>query len=285
MKLNEDDLEWDLIVKSENEKFSFNLKLYYKYRDLLYLFVKRDIVSFYKQTVLGPIWYFLQPIFTTIVYTVIFGYISKISTDGIPGPLFYLVGITCWNYFSDTLLKVSTVFRDNSNLFSKVYFPRLILPLSIIFSNLIRFVIQFSLILILIGYYGYIGFDFPFNFYLTVIPFLVLLLAFFALGLGMIFAALTTKYRDLIFLLNFGIQLLMYGTTVVYPLSSLTGNLKIMVSLNPLTHIIEGVRFCLLGRGDMYLDAILYIVFFILIIFLLGLYTFSKVEKSFVDTV
>lgn len=277
--------DWDIVISDKNNNFSLHLDDVWRYRDLLILFVKRDIVAFYKQTILGPVWYFVQPIFTVITYTFIFGRLAGISTDGLPKPLFYLAGVISWSYFSDCLLKTSTVFKDNANIFSKVYFPRLIMPLSIVISNLARFGIQMMLFAIIIAYYIIDGTTLHIDANILLFPILVLLMAAQGLGWGMIVSALTTKYRDLALLLSFGIQLLMYSTTVVYPLSSLPLSIRNWVALNPLTPLVEGMRKSMLGVGDFTPGSLLYAGISTIVIFLAGILIFNKVEKNFVDTI
>jgi lipopolysaccharide transport system permease protein len=249
------------------------------------LLVKRDFVSFYKQTIFGPLWFFIQPIFTTIVFTFVFGNLAGISTDGIPQPLFYLAGITAWNYFSDCITKTSTVFKDNANIFGKVYFPRLIMPLSIVVSNLVRFLVQFLLFLSMLFYFKYSGSSIQFSWALWLFPLLLVLMAMLGLGLGLIITALTTKYRDLTFLVTFGVQLLMYTTTVIYPLSAAPNQFISLISLNPLTPIIEAFRLGFLGEGTFTLDSFLYSIGFIFVTFLFGVLIFNKTERNFVDTI
>lgn len=276
---------WDTVIKPQNSLFELPLRDLWHYRDLLILFVRRDFVSFYKQTILGPIWFFVQPLFTTIIYTFVFGNLAGISTDGLPKPLFYLAGITCWNYFAECLTKTSTVFKDNANIFGKVYFPRLIMPLSIVASNLIKFAVQFVLFAAAIVYFKVAGYDFEPNVYLLLFPLLVLLMALQGLGLGMIISALTTKYRDLSFLVGFGVQLLMYATTVIYPLSTAPEKYKALIAYNPMTAIIETFRYGFLGEGEFswyYLGVCGGVTLFIT---LLGVLIFNKVEKTFIDTV
>lgn len=277
--------EWDLIIRPKSNVFELKLGQVWKYRDLLMLLVRRDFVSFYKQTIFGPIWFFIQPIFTTAIFVFIFGNLAGISTDGIPMPLFYMVGITAWTYFSECLLKTSTVFSDNAHIFGKVYFPRLVMPISIVISNLIRFGIQAFLLVLLMVYYAFQGVDYIFTEYTALIPFLVILMAAQGLGLGIIVSSLTTKYRDLAFLLRFGIQLLMYMTTVVYPLSSLDGKVRNLVAFNPMTPIIEGLRLGLLGQGTFDWFALGYATGVTALILLTGVIIFNKVEKNFVDTI
>jgi lipopolysaccharide transport system permease protein len=277
--------EWDLVIEPQSSLFELNLKDVWRYRDLLWLLVKRDFVSFYKQTILGPLWFFIQPLFTTIIFTFIFGNLAGLSTDGLPQPLFYMAGITAWNYFADCLTKTSTVFRDNANIFGKVYFPRLIMPLSIVVSNLVRFAVQMLLFFMMIGYYAYTGADFQMNAYVLLFPVLVLMMALLGLGVGLIITALTTKYRDLAFLITFGVQLMMYATTVIYPLSAAPAAYKWVIELNPMTGIIEAFRYGFLGEGSLTLQTLGYSVIFTLVSLVLGVIIFNKTEKTFVDTV
>lgn len=277
--------EWDLVIEPQSSLLQLNLKDVWRYRDLLWLLVKRDFVSFYKQTILGPLWFFIQPLFTTIIFTFIFGNLAGLSTDGLPQPLFYMAGITAWNYFADCLTKTSTVFRDNANIFGKVYFPRLIMPLSIVVSNLVRFGVQMLLFFMMIGYYAYTGANFHLNAYVLLFPILVLMMALLGLGLGLIITALTTKYRDLAFLITFGVQLMMYATTVIYPLSAAPAAYKWVIELNPMTGIIEAFRYGFLGEGSLTLQTLGYSVIFTLVSLVLGVIIFNKTEKTFVDTV
>lgn len=277
--------DWDLVIEPQSSLFDLNLKDVWRYRDLLWMFVKRDFVSFYKQTILGPLWFFIQPLFTTIIYTFIFGGLANLSTDSLPQPLFYMAGITAWNYFSDCITKTSTVFKDNANIFGKVYFPRLIMPLSIVASNIVRFAVQLLLMLLMMGYYAWHGANFHITWAISLFPFLVILMALLGLGLGLIITALTTKYRDLAFLVTFGIQLLMYTTTVIYPLSSAPAKYKSLISLNPMTGIIECFRYAFLGQGQLTWNTIGYSTVFTLISLVLGILIFNKTEKTFVDTV
>lgn len=277
---------WDVIIKPNTSLLKLNLKEVWTYRDLLMLMIRRDIVSFYKQTILGPLWFLIQPLFTTFIFVVIFGNLAKISTDGLPQVLFYLTGIVAWNYFSDCLTKTATIFKDNAHIFGKVYFPRLIMPLSLVFSNLIRFIIQFAVLIVIFIYFIFFkGFQFEWNFALLLLPVFVLLMAFLALGFGMIISSLTTKYRDLAFLLTFGIQLFMYATPIIYPLSAAPEKYKNIILMNPMTTIVEGFRFALLGKGELTTFGLLYLSGFTLITFFIGLIIFNKVEKNFMDTV
>jgi lipopolysaccharide transport system permease protein len=277
---------WDLEIKPQDGVFNLHLKDVWDYRDLLWLLVRRDFVSFYKQTIFGPLWFFIQPIFTTVIFTVIFSKMAGISTNGAPAPLFYMAGNVAWSYFSDGLNKTSTVFRDNVNIFGKVYFPRLIMPLSIIFSNLVKFGVQFILFIILMLYYLIIG-DAKIhpNWYVLLFPIVLLLMAFLSLGLGLIITALTTKYRDLVFLVTFGVQLLMYATPVIYPLSAASAKYRTLIILNPLSGLVETFRYGFIGTGDFYPGAFAYSIVASLVIFFIGLVIFNRVEKDFVDTV
>ena len=288
MKHEEAIKEWDLVIEPQSSLLDLNLKDVWRYRDLLWLLVKRDFVSFYKQTILGPLWFFIQPLFTTIIFTFIFGNLAGLSTDGLPQPLFYMAGITAWNYFADCLTKTSTVFRDNAHIFGKVYFPRLIMPLSIVVSNLVRFGVQMLLFFVMIGYYLFqneMGSLFHPNIYVLLFPVLVLMMALLGLGLGLIITALTTKYRDLAFLITFGVQLMMYGTTVIYPLSAAPEKYRWLIELNPMTGIIEAFRYGFLGQGVFTVDSFGYSVIFTLVSLLCGVLIFNKTEKTFVDTV
>lgn len=276
---------WDLVIKGHSSLFDINFGDLWRYRDLLFMFVKRDFVSFYKQTILGPLWFFIQPIFTTIVFTFVFGNLAGISTDGLPQYLFYLSGITAWNYFSDCLTKTSTVFKDNANIFGKVYFPRLIMPLSIVVSNLVRFGVQLLLLLVMMLFFGFKGANFHVTYGIFFFPVLVLLMALLGLGIGLIITAMTTKYRDLTFLVTFGVQLLMYGTTVIYPLSAAPEKYKTIIELNPMTGIIEAFRFAFLGKGEFTLWSVSYSAIFTIIVMILGVIIFNKTEKNFVDTI
>ena len=285
MDNTEQSQDWDLVIKGHTSLFDVKFNDLWRYRDLLLMFVKRDFVSFYKQTVLGPLWFFIQPIFTTLVFTMVFGKLAGISTDGLPQYLFYLSGITAWNYFSDCLTKTSTVFKDNANIFGKVYFPRLIMPLSIVVSNLVRFGVQLLLLFIMMAYFGIKGANFHVTYGIFFFPLLVILMALLGLGLGLIITAMTTKYRDLSFLVTFGVQLLMYATTVIYPLSAAPQEYKKYIELNPMTGIIEAFRFGFLGKGEFTVWSITYSTIFTIVVLFLGIIIFNKTEKNFVDTI
>lgn len=265
---------------------SFDIAAIWRYKDLLWLLIKRDFVAFYKQTIFGPLWFFIQPVFTTVVFVLLFNNIAGISTEGLPAPLFYMSGITLWNYFADCLLKTSTVFKDNANIFGKVYFPRMIMPISIVLSNLVRFIIQFILFLCFYCYYLATGqISFEINFYLILLPFLILLMACLGLGMGLIISALTTKYRDLSFLVSFGVQLFMYATTVAYPLSAAPEKIRFWVGLNPMSTIIESFRLVWFGTGHIEYATILLHTVIIFCILVVGVWVFTRVERDFMDTV
>lgn len=276
---------WDLEIRSQNNVFNLHLKDVWAYRDLLLLLIRRDFVSFYKQTIFGPLWFFIQPIFTTVMFTVIFAHLAKISTNEAPAPLFYMAGTVAWSYFSDSLTKTSTVFKDNANIFGKVYFPRLIMPVSIVFSNLVKFGVQFVLFLILLAYYLILGNRIEPNWFILLFPVIVLLMAILGLGLGLIITALTTKYRDLTFVVTFGMQLLMYATPIIYPLSAAPAKYRNIIALNPMSGLIETFRYGFLGTGQFYFGAFIYSLVASIIFFVLGLVIFNRVEKDFVDTV
>lgn len=285
MKTIAENENWDLVIKGHGPLFDLKISEVWSYRDLLLMFVKRDFVSFYKQTVFGPLWFFIQPLFTTIIFTFVFGNLAGLSTDGLPQPLFYMARITAWNYFADCITKTSTVFKDNSQIFGKVYFPRLILPLSIVTSNLVRFGVQMLLFIGMMAYYALAGGSFQITWAVSLFPFLVLLMAGLGLGLGLMITALTTKYRDLSFLVTFGVQLLMYMTTVIYPLSAAPERYKQLIQLNPMTGIIEAFRVAFLGQGYLSATSLGYSSAITLVILFAGILIFNKTERNFVDTV
>ncbi|MDR6940435.1 ABC transporter permease [Mucilaginibacter pocheonensis] len=280
--------EWDVEINPKNNVFDLKLKDLWQYRDLLLLLVRRDFVSFYKQTILGPVWFFVQPAITILFYTLVFGNLAGIPVDGLPKPLFYLAGTIIWNYFSDCLTKTSTVFRDSAAILGKVYFPRLIMPLSIVLSNLIRFGVQFLLFVVLYFIYLFKGFALLPNAVLLLLPLLILMIAALGLGMGMIVSAVTTKYRDLSFVVSFGVPLLMYTTTVIFPLSVAEARYPAyswLVKFNPITAVIETFRYGLLGRGSFSWELIGYSLITTVLILLTGTVIFNQVEKTFVDTV
>jgi lipopolysaccharide transport system permease protein len=279
---------WDLEIKPSNSLFNINLKDVWKFRDLMFLFVKRDFSAQYKQTILGPLWHLIQPILTTIMFLMIFGKIANIPTDGVePKFLFYMCGITIWNYFSTCLTNTSNTFVANASIFGKVYFPRLVIPLSVVLSNIVRFGIQLGLLIACIIYAVlfqktviHIQLD------ILLIPVLTILMAGIGLGLGIIISALTTKYRDFTVLIGFGVQLLMYATPVAYPLSFIQNkSFAPLVEWNPLTAIVEGFRFAFFHTGSFEYSSLLYSFGFMVLVLFIGIMIFSKVEKTFMDTV
>jgi lipopolysaccharide transport system permease protein len=277
--------DWDDVIVPRSSLLSLNLNALWKYRDLLTMFIRRDIVAQYKQTILGPLWYFIQPLLTTIMFTIVFGNIAKLSTDGIPPMLFYLAGVTNWNYFADCLNKTATTFKDNQQIFGKVYFPRLIVPLSIVSSNLLKYAIQ---MVMFFGFYIYflaIGEHVDPNVYAFLFPVLVVLLAGLGLGFGLIITSYTTKYRDLVFLLTFGVQLAMYATPVIYPLSSIDEKYRFWMALNPMTSVIETFKYGFLGQGTFSWFYLGYSAIVMVVILLAGIVIFNKTEKNFMDTV
>ncbi|MBL7890354.1 MAG: ABC transporter permease [Bacteroidia bacterium] len=276
---------WDQIIKPQKSMFQIDLKALWRYRDLLFLFVRRDFVSIYKQTILGPIWFFIQPILTTITYLIVFYFIANLKTDGIPPILFYMAGIVLWNYFSECLMKTSETFTANANIFGKVYFPRLIVPLSIVVSNMMRVGIQLLLFFCFWMYFYFTNEKIEINATILLLPLLFILMAGHALAAGLIISSLTTKYRDLKFLVQFGVQLLMYASPVVYPLSKVPTQYQWILLLNPMTSIIETFKYSVLGAGVFSINYLLINLGSLFIMLLLGLFIFNKVEKSFMDTV
>ena len=283
-KMEHKNTEWTNVISSEHSLFKLNLKEVWDYRDLVYMFVKRDFVSSFKQTILGPLWFFINPIFTTVVYLIVFGNIANLSTDGAPKILFYLAGVTLWNYFSSSLGGTSNVFVGNAGIFGKVYFPRLVMPITIVISNLMRFGVQFLLFLVVFFYYWYKGEVTP-NWWVLFTPIFILMMSLFALGVGMIFSSLTTKYRDLSMLLTFGISLYMYATPVIYPTSMLSAKIQPYAKYNPLTGIFEGFKYAWMGVGEFNPIMLVYSTIIILILLAIGTVIFNKVEKGFMDTV
>jgi lipopolysaccharide transport system permease protein len=280
--------QWDIEITPKNNLFDLKLRDVWHYRDLLGLLVRRDFVAFYKQTVLGPVWFFVQPLITIYTFTLVFNKLGNISTDAVPAPLFYLAGTLLWNYFSDCLLKTSTVFKDNAAILGKVYFPRLIMPLSIVLSNLIRFAVQFILFIVMAALFSLKGAVVVPNTILFLFPVLVIIVAALGLGLGMIVSAVTTKYRDLSFVITFGVPLLMYTTTVIYPLSTAIKKYPEyawLIKYNPITPIIETFRYGFFGQGSFTWGLFGYSAGVTFIVLLIGTVIFNRVEKNFVDTV
>jgi lipopolysaccharide transport system permease protein len=276
---------WDTTIRSYSKWYDLKLKEIFRYKDLLFLFVRRDFVSLYKQTILGPLWFFIQPIITSITFTVIFGNLANISTDGVPQILFYACGVTLWSYFSDTLTKTSETFVANAGIFGKVYFPRMIVPLSIVVSNLIKFGVQFLLFIGIWIFFLIKEQTLHPTWALLLVPYLIILMGFLGLGLGVIISSLTTKYRDLRFLVAFGVQLMMYASPIVYPLSIVPVKYRWIILSNPTTSIIETFKYAFLGVGEFNWLHLVYSTSFTVFIFVIGLIIFHRVEKSFMDTV
>ena len=276
---------YTFVIKPRRTLWEIDLKEIWRYRDLLFLLVKRDFISVYKQTILGPIWFFIQPLLITITFTVIFGQVAKISTGGAPEILFYLTGITFWNYFSSCLTSTSNTFVSNASVFGKVYFPRLIVPLSVIISNLMKLGIQILLLLIVWVYYIVNSNAVHPQIELLLMPFYLLVFALMGLGFGLIFSALTTKYRDLTFLIAFGVQLLMYASAVIFPASVVPADKQWILFLNPLVSLMEAIKFSFIGQGVFSWFYLAYSTIFTAVILLIGVLVFNKVEKGFIDTV
>lgn len=278
--------KWDLVIQPSTTLFDLHLKDVWRYRDLLVMFVKRDFVAKYKQTILGPLWHVIQPALTTIMFLLLFGKIANISTDGIQPILFYLSGITIWNYFASCLTNTANTFIANANIFGKVYFPRLVLPLSVVVSNIIQLLIQFGLLAGMMIYYHFNGYPIQLGLNILLVPILVLMMAGLGLGLGIIISSLTTKYRDFAVLLTFVVQLGMYITPIAYPLSFVKDkSYKWIFDLNPLSSIVEAFRYILFGKGSFGGYGLLYSGLFIVVVLLVGTITFNKVERNFMDTV
>lgn len=277
---------WDLVIKPKSSLIDLRLKELWKYRDLLVLLVKRDLIAVYKQTILGPLWFFIQPILTTAMFALVFGYFGGLKTDGIPAPLFYLTGLTLWNYFSECLTKTSETFIKNQAIFGKVFFPRLIVPLSITISSLLKFGIQFLLFAFVWSYYYFIECNVQIlpNVTIAFVPILVVMMAGLSLGFGIIFSSITTKYKDMNFLLAFGVQLLMYASSVVIPISMM-GTYAWVFKLNPVVNIIEAFKYAFLGAGQFSWFWLGYSFVFMCILLFFGIIIFNRVEKSFMDTV
>jgi len=278
---------WTEVIAPRRSVFDWRLKEVWHYRDLLFLFVRRDFVATYKQTILGPLWHFIQPLITTAIFLIIFGRVARIPTDGIEPIPFYMSGLTVWYYFSACLMGTSNTFVGNAAIFGKVYFPRLVIPLSVIISNLIRFGIQFLLLLCALVYYGVTKHEFHFGVSWLLIPVLVFMISGMGLGFGILISSLTTKYKDLAVLVGFGLQLLMYATPIVYPLSFLShsGKLLGVIRYNPLTPLVEGFKYAVFGRPDFNIASLGYSFVWMVTVLIIGMMTFNKTERSFMDTV
>ncbi|MBV6396417.1 MAG: Teichoic acid translocation permease protein TagG [Anaerolineales bacterium] len=284
--INPSEESWDMVIRPQRSLFDLRLGELWRYRDLVALFVRRDFVAVYKQTVLGPLWYLIQPLLTTITFTVIFGNIASLPTDGLPQFLFYMSGTVVWSYFSECLNKTSNTFVQNANLFGKVYFPRMAVPVSVLISNLITFAIQFVLFLLFVLYFALSGSDIQVHWTWVVLsPLLIAMMAGLGLGFGIIISSLTTKYRDLRFLVTFGVQLLMYATPVIYPVSSIPEKYQWIILANPMTPIVEAFRYAFLGAGAVESGYLLYSFGFMLVVALIGAVIFNRVEQTFMDTV
>ena len=277
---------WDMVIQPQRRLLDLRLVELWHYRDLIMLFVRRDFVSMYKQTILGPLWYLLQPLLTTITFTIIFGSIAALPTDGLPQFLFYMSGTVLWSYFSSCLTKTSETFVQNTHLFGKVYFPRLAVPVSVLISNLVAFAIQLAMFLGFVLFFVLRGSSVHPNWdWVFLSPILILMMAGLALGFGIIISSLTTKYRDLRFLVQFGVQLLMYATPVIYPVSSVPARFRWVIIANPMTPIVEAFRYAFLGVGTVNNGQLLYSLAFMLITVFLGVIIFNRVEQTFMDTV
>ena len=278
--------QWDMVIRPQRNLLDLRLGELLRYRDLILLFVRRDFVAVYKQTILGPLWYLIQPLLTTITFTIIFGRIASLPTDELPQFLFYMSGTVVWSYFAACLTKTSETFVQNAHLFGKVYFPRLAVPVSILISNLITFVIQFALFLVFVGYFLLRGTNIQVNWlWIGLSPILILMMAGLGLGFGIIVSSLTTKYRDLRFLVQFGVQLLMYATPVIYPVSSIPERFQWIILANPMTPIVEAFRYAFLGAWTVNTGQLLYSFGIMLVVVFLGSVIFNRVEQTFMDTV
>ncbi|MCU0485279.1 MAG: ABC transporter permease [Anaerolineales bacterium] len=276
---------WDLIIRPQRGWLDLRLGELWRYRDLVLLFVRRDFVSVYKQTILGPLWYLIQPLLTTLIFTVVFGSFASLPTDGLPPFIFYLAGTVVWSYFADCLNKTANTFVGNAHLFGKVYFPRLAVPVSILLSNLIAFAIQFALFLAFLLYFWLTGADIQPNAWVLLTPILILIMAGLGLGFGIIVSALTTRYRDLRFLVSFGVSLWMYATPVIYPVSGIPERFRALVLANPLTPVVETFRYAFLGAGSASAGGLLYAAGCMVAVLALGVMLFNRVEATFMDTV
>jgi lipopolysaccharide transport system permease protein len=278
--------KWREVLTPKNNIFSLNLKEIWDYRDLLFILVRRDILAIYKQTLLGPLWFFLQPVLTTITYVIIFSRVAKLSTSGLPPALFYLSGLVLWSYFAECIIRTSTFFKDNSQILTKVYFPRLIIPLSLVLTNLVRFSIQLALFILVYLYFYFTGAAIQPNATIFLFPVLILLIGLLGLGLGMMISSLTTKYKDLIHLLTFGVQLLMFTSTVIFPLSGFSNSgYAALVKANPMTGIIETFRYGILGNGYFSWGLLEYDAACVLLFLFLGIIIYNSIEKSFADNI
>lgn len=276
---------WTTIIKPKTGWFDINLKELYQYRDLIFMFVKRNFTTLYKQTILGPLWIIINPLITTLMFTVVFGQIANLPTDGIPQFVFYMAGNTVWAYFSTCLTQTSSTFIGNAAVFGKVYFPRLVTPISTVISGLVNFGVQFAMFLVFIIYFMLKGSDIHPNMWILISPLLLIQMAMLGMGFGIIISALTTKYRDLQVLVAFGVQLWMYATPIVYPISQIPDKLKTLMLLNPMAPIIETFRYAFLGSGEVPITFLLLSGVITLVVLFIGVVLFSRVEKTFMDTI
>ncbi len=279
------DNEWDLVITPKKNILELNLREVFEYKDLLMMFIKRDIVTVYKQTILGPAWFFIQPLLTMLIFIIVFNNIARIPTDGLPPSIFYLAGIILWNYFSDCLNQTADVFYTNSYIFEKVYFPRLVVPLSKIVSAFIKFLIQLSLFFAIYLYLYIKGATIAPNISVFLLPVYLLMMAALGLGLGIIISSITAKYRDLKFLVSFGVQLGMYISPVIYPVSTLPEKYQAIMFWNPFSHLLEGFKFSLLGAGDLNVNGLCYTALVAVLMMVTGLLLFHRTEQDFVDTI
>jgi len=284
-KLENGSSKWDMVIRPQRNLLDLRLHELLHARDLIMLFVRRDFISVYKQTILGPLWYLIQPLLTTITFTVIFGNIAQLPTDGLPQFLFYMSGTVIWTYFASCLTKTSETFVSNANLFGKVYFPRLAVPISILISNMIAFAIQFAFFLAFMGYFALQGTQLHPNWWILLTPVLLLIMAGLGLGFGIIVSSLTTKYRDLRFLVQFGVQLLMYVTPVIYSISSVPHQFQVLIQFNPMSSVVEAFRYAYLGGGTVNLAQLGYSFGFMVAVIIIGIVLFNRVEATFMDTV
>lgn len=285
-KVNQTTNTYTTQITSDFKWYHLNLKELWKYRDLLKMLVRRDVIIVYKQTILGPLWFVLQPLLTAVIFTVVFGNIAKLDTDNLPQFAFYLSGLVLWNFFADSFIKTSDTFFTNQNIFGKVYFPRLIVPIGTICSAFIKFLVQFILFIAICCYHYFITHKIHASIHILLFPVILVMMGLLGMGMGLIFTSLTTKYRDLKFLLQFGVQLVMWLTPIAYPLSMVTDTkLKLLLNLNPITHIIETLRIGFLGAGSFNLYWLAYSLVFAIITFVIGVFVFNKTEKDFIDRI
>jgi len=280
--------KWDLVIKPHRHWLDLNFKEVWRYRDLILQFVRRDIVAVYKQTLLGPVWFVVQPILTTLVFTFVFGNLAGLAPDNVPAVLFYMAGVIPWSYFSECLIKTSTTFTGNASIYGKVYFPRLVIPISVVLSSMAKFGIQLIILVIVWLYYYLKGdYDFQITAYILLLPLVVIIMAGLGLSLGILISSLTTKYRDFSFLVSFGVELLKFASTLVFPLYIIKNDLyRTIIWANPMTSVIETFRFAIMGKGaELNLAALTYSAVFMVVVFFLAALLFNKVEKSFMDTV